>query len=320
MKRSLLLCTVLCMQSHLWSQANVHQQLHQIVQLELQGQFHEVIDNLPKLINSNSLDQGDLGQAWTVLGAAYQLSGDLMHAESAYERAIQICSQDQKYAGNYATALDNLADLYRDKEQLQIATATAKKALAIHEKLNDHAVTARSSLNLAALEIKDGHRKEAQAYLSQTLQEAKLDSKLDGDEDFHATVFSTQARLAELNGNMTAAIAGYQQAVEHWQHKYGEEHMLTGWGNLLLGNAYALSGRESIGLETMRKGLDILGRTLGQNNPKYLAGTITYSQVLDHAGDHAEAARLKNAAEQELARLSRSQCLNCRISAVAAFR
>jgi hypothetical protein len=68
----------------------------------------------------------------------------------------------------------------------------------------------------------------------------------------------------------------------------------------------------------MRKGLDILHQTVGVDDARYLAAEIAYSQVLDRSGAHAEAARLKKAAEESLAKLYRDECVDCRVS-VAAF-
>ncbi len=303
--------------SVLWSQENVHQQLYQTALLEQQGQFGKVIEIAPRLIGSNLLDQGEVGRAWTILGFAYQEQGDFMQAESAYEHAIQKLSGDPKYEADYATALDNFADFYRDSGNLKLATTTGKKALAIYEKLNLHDAVARSCVNMAGLDLNQNHRHEAQAYLARAVQEAKLDSHL--DDDFFASMSSAQAWFFTLSGDKRAAVSAYERAVELWRRQHGEENNLTGWGYLLLGNAYAHSGQEGIGLETMHKGLEILGRTLGTENPRYLAGEIAYSHLLEHTGAREEAARLKNTAEQALARLHQSQCLDCRIS-VATLR
>lgn len=311
----LLLCVVFgCTTS--WGQESVHQQLYRVAQLEQQGQYSKVVESIPPLIGSNLLDQGEVGRAWVMLGFAYEENRDFMQAESSYEHAIQIFSHDSKYEEDYATTLDNFADFYRDIGDLKLATTIEKKALAIYRKLNNHASAARACVNLAGISLRENHRRQAQDYLSQAMQEAKLGGKL--EDDFLASFSSMRGWLAELHGDKEVTVSEYQQALDLWRRKYGEEHMMTGWGYMLLGNAYARAGKESIGLEMMRKGLDILEHTLGNSSSKYLAGEIAYARALDHAGEHDEAHRLKKTAEQELARLSQNQCLNCRVS-VAAF-
>ena len=70
-------------------------------------------------------------------------------------------------------------------------------------------------------------------------------------------------------------------------------------------------------LEQMRKGLKILDQAVGSSDPKYLAAQISYSQVLDQSGEHDEAVRIKNSAQQALKRLSRDACADCTVSAFA---
>jgi hypothetical protein len=69
----------------------------------------------------------------------------------------------------------------------------------------------------------------------------------------------------------------------------------------------------------MGKGLSILQRTLGDRNSKYFAAQLAYSQVLDRAGSHAEAAQVNAAAQQAIKAFYRDQCIGCTIN-VAAFR
>jgi hypothetical protein len=69
----------------------------------------------------------------------------------------------------------------------------------------------------------------------------------------------------------------------------------------------------------MHEGLAILEHSLGRKNSKYLVSQVAYSQVLDKTGAHAEAARLRAAAEQTRKDLYGTLCAGCTIS-VASFR
>nr|WP_130424909.1 tetratricopeptide repeat protein [Edaphobacter modestus] len=156
---------------------------------------------------------------------------------------------------------------------------------------------------------------EGKEYLSRALQEAGLASGL--DQDFYATVWSAQGWLSLLNKDTTTAISAYAHAIELWRAANGEQHMLTGWGYMLLGKSYAQAGQNDKALEQMRKGLNILDQAVGSSDPKYLAAQISYSQVLDQSGEHDEAVRVKNSAQQALKRLSRDACADCTVSAFA---
>src|SRR5882762_1266499 len=152
--------------TNIFGQTNFTQQLSQLSALEQRGRFSEVIEPASRLIDSNTLSQGELGRAILLLGVAYQQSGDYMHAQSSYERAMHILSTNQTYAEDYVATLDNLARLYLEMGQTETAVSVEKKALSTCERLEDHGGTARSLATLAGLEINQNHRRRGEEYLS----------------------------------------------------------------------------------------------------------------------------------------------------------
>ena len=221
----------------------------------------------------------------------------------------------REYAANHAAALDNFARLYLDMGYPHIAVRMEGSVLRAYGGLGDHANVARSCVTLASLEINEDHRRKGKKYLERALRETKPASEL--DQDFFAQVSSTQGWLALLGGDTAAAISDYTYAFRLWTAAHGENHILTGWGYMLLGKAYAQAGQNAVALDEMQKGLRILEQSAGSNNAKYLAAEITYSQVLDQSGTHMESVRLKDAAEQALGQLNRGACTRCSISVVA---
>ena len=314
-RQTILTCTLLFCSSTLWSQSNVRQQLDRAEQLEQQSLFAKVIEEIPQLISSNRLDNGELGRALVLLGFAYQELGEFMQARRAYERALPLLLDHKAPSAEYAAALESLADLYQNMGNVTVAIGMDRKALALYERTQLHGAVARSCANLAGLELSEGHRKDGSKYLTRAVEEAK--SAKDLDEDFFAAVSSTQAWLARLDGDTAAEVTGYQRAVDLWAQKHGDEHMLTGWGYMLLGGAQLQDGRNSVALDDMRRGLGILSRTVGSASPKYIVGELAYSRALDGTGSHEEAARLKHEAEGALTDLNHKQCVNCSISVVA---
>ena len=298
--------------SALWGQQSTEQQLRQISVLEQRGRFNDVPAAISELIQSNTLGQDQLGRANLMLGIANEERGAVRLAQSEFQQAAQILSSNPAYRGDYAAALDNLARLYLDTGNPDVAVALEQKTLAIYTTLGNHGATARSYATLAGLELNQGHPRQGKEYLSLALKEAKLASDLDGD--FAANVSSTQAWLAQIDGDTAAAISGYERAVSLWTKQHGERHMLTGWGYVLLGRSYAQGGQNKLALETMHKGLAILNQTIGQKNPKYFAAEIVYAQALDRSGAHKKAAYLQELAEKGLADFNGSKCTNCDIS------
>lgn len=76
-------------------------------------------------------------------------------------------------------------------------------------------------------------------------------------------------------------------------------------------------GHMIVGLADVEHGLQILERTLGRQNPRYMVAEIAYASVLDQTDAHAEAGRLKAAAERQLQKFYRQQCGGCTITALA---
>lgn len=296
-------------------QVNSEQRLGRLTELERKGRYAEVTEPLAELIRSNALNERESGRAQLLLGIAYHQQGALAQAQSAYEKALHILSHIPEGAVDHASALDNFARLSLDTGHPDTALHIETDALKEYERLSDHADIARSCATLASLEISRGHRREGKKHLSRALQEAGLASGL--DQDFYAAVWSAQGWLALLNKDTTTAISAYAHAIELWCAAHGEQHMLTGWGYMLLGKSYAHAGQNDKALEQMRKGMNILDQTVGSSDLKYLAAQISYSQVLDQSGEHDEAARVKNSAQQALKRLSLDACTDCIVSAFA---
>jgi tetratricopeptide (TPR) repeat protein len=297
------------------SQLNAEQRLGQLTELEQKSRYAEVTEPLVELIRSNALNERLSGRAQLLLGIAYHQQGALAQAQSAYEKALHVLSHAPEGALDHASALDNFARLSLDTGHPDTALRMETDALKEYEGLSDHADIARSCATFASLEINRGHRREGKKYLSRALQEAGLASGL--DQDFYAAVWSARGWLALLNKDSTTAISAYAHAIELWRAAHGEEHMLTGWGYMLLGKSYAQASQNDKALEQMRKGLNILDQAVGSGDPKYLAAQISYSQVLDQSGEHDEAVRIKNSAQQALKRLSRDACADCTVSAFA---
>jgi tetratricopeptide (TPR) repeat protein len=312
-------CVVICAGMSLFGQEHalqdVDQRLNQLSALEQKGQYAEIVQPVSLLIESRALNEREAGRAQLILGIAYHQQDEWKLAQSAYEKALHILSGQQAYAADRAAVLDNFAQLYLEMGYPDIAMRMEDDVLRAYEALDDHANVARSCITFAGLELNEGHHRKGNEYLKRALREARMASGL--DEDFFAQVSSTEGWLALLGGDATAAISEYTHAVELWAAAHGENHMLTGWGYMLLGKSYAQAGRNAIALEEMRKGLRILEQSTGTNSVKYLAAEIAYAEVLDRSGAHTEAARLKDSAEQGLAKLNRDACSRCSISVVA---
>ena len=298
------------------AQANPWQHLKEAFVLERDGKPAQAIVALQALVTSESVDAVIVGKSFDILGLAYEDLGDLTHAQHAFEQAMAIFKAIPDHATDYAIAVDNLGGLYMAMGRVDTSLKLKLHALRLYENAGDHGGIAISCSDLTGLALLKGKPHDAEKYLAHAQQEELLASDLDADG--RAAISSRQGWLAKIEGRTAESVAAYQRALELWKSQHGEEHPFTGWGLMLLGDAIA-DAESASARDDMERGLAIIARTLGRNNPRYLAGQIAYSRVLDRTGAHTQATRLKADAERRLQDLYHDRCLGCTIS-VAAFR
>jgi tetratricopeptide (TPR) repeat protein len=301
----------------LFAQGNLHEQLRDALVLEQQGKFDSAIKMAKLVTDSNQLNGIELGRAYIILGVAYRAVGKFAAAQNSFEQSVRILERDPEHVSDYAAALNNYAGLYSDFGELHLAERMWLKALHLSQEIGDHTALTRSLRNLAGLSLAQKRVHEAKRYLNRASDEMKLARDL-VDDDL-VLLFETQAWVALAEGHPSAAVAGYQRALEVCTRSRGEQHWLTGWEHMLRGKAYAESGDTKTALADMREGLAILDHALGPKNPTYFLAQIAYSQVLERAGLREEAARLRATAEQARKDLYGSECVGCTIT-VAGFR
>lgn len=65
------------------------------------------------------------------------------------------------------------------------------------------------------------------------------------------------------------------------------------------------------------RGLAILKRTEGTKKIQYLPGELAYTEMLDHSGSIAEAARIRSSARQAIRSQGLLQCTACTVNVEA---
>lgn len=292
------------------------QRLAQAFALEKEGEPIPAITELRTLLGSGTLDAAATAKAWNIIGLAYQDEGDIPSSRHAYETALNILKDLPGNTRDFAMALDDLGVLFVASGQFEDADRITKKALTLYLKIEDHDGIARASSNLAAIAFEQKNSTKGSRYLDRAIKEAAMATGFDDDD--RAAIASLQGWQAQLNADYSRSIKSYRQALSLWK-LHGEGHPYVGWGYLLLGDAEAAAGKFTVALDDMKQGVAILNRALGPQNPRYLLGELAYSQVLDAAGSHSEAAQIKATAEPLLQAIYRKQCAECTVSA-ASFR
>jgi tetratricopeptide (TPR) repeat protein len=312
-----ILLAFLLLPAYLFTQENPHTLLKQAVALQRQGQFDAAITIGNRVIGSGELKGVELGRALIALGAAYKEEGRVTEAQSAFDQSLRILKSKRGAEGDYATALEIYASLYSELGQLQVAQAMWEKAVHLRRQIGDHAAVMASLTNLTGLALTEKRGREARRYWQAASNEWRLAPDLTTDD--RMIFYETEGWVELSSRHASAAVVSYQRALDLCRQTHGEQHWLTGWDEMLLGKAVAQTGDIGRALDEMRDGFSIIARSLGQDNPKYFGAQIVYAETLDRSGAHAEAARLREMAEQASKDFYANQHVGKTIS-VAAFR
>jgi tetratricopeptide (TPR) repeat protein len=315
--RFYLLILMSCLSIWLSAQSSPEVSLAPALALERAGQPQKARTVLERIIASRSPNDPVAGQALDILGLTYKDEGNFAASQRAFEESIRILENSPSHMREYGMALDNFGGLLFEMNQFEASDKTREKALSVYERAGDHAGIAIACSDLAGLALSHNSVRRAAKLLNRAQREAQL--AIDLDDDNRAAISSMQGWLAMVKGNAGTSVASYEWSLDLWKKQHGDEHPSTGWGYVLVGNAKAKGGKSSAALDDIEKGLEILARTTGPRDARYLKAELVYARLLDGKGSHTEAARIKTDAERDLHDLRRSQCMECTLS-VAAFR
>jgi tetratricopeptide (TPR) repeat protein len=299
------------------AQQPVGMQYGEAVRAFRQGDSVTVIGLLEPVVRSKDLKDAELGRVWLLLGASYRAIADYNAARRAYDNAMRLLEEDSKTRKEYAIALRESGGLYRELGDFASSERLEEESLQIAEQGHDHAAIGRACEGLAELSFDRKDLKQAEAFLSRAEDEARLTNEF--DEDDRAYLAQLRGWLALKTGNAQGAVDAYQQAIDLFTGRYGDNFVLTGWGYTLLGNAYDEQGSRDKAINAMRRGTSILERTAGTHDPRYAVAEIKYAKLLRETGQHSLAAQVKRQGEATLHDIQQTACAGCTMG-VAAFR
>ncbi|HEV2575652.1 MAG TPA: tetratricopeptide repeat protein [Acidobacteriaceae bacterium] len=288
--------------------------LDSLSQLSRHGQLPQLIQAANSLLAGGNLSSSDKGIALTYLAYGYQQSGDLHHAVASYEQALAVINRDGLHTAEYATALAALATLYAESGAIDTAKHVLLRSIHIFEQQGDHAAIAGLWNDLATIAADEHSSRDAHKYLAHALAESQLAGNITQDQ--LAAITSTQARIAQLDGDPTSAISDYQRSLALWKQSHGDQQPQTGWLYVLLGEAWLQSGNIAAAHDATLHGLQILQATSGDRTPRFFAAQLAYSKILDASGSHAEASTLRTSANSGLTDLTRASQNQISISAL----
>ena len=273
--------------------------LEYLSQLLHQNQLPQLIQAANSLLENGKLTPTQQGLALTYRGHAYQRSGDPQNATESYEKALAVLERDGPHPAEYATALGALATLYADMGQMDTAKHVLLRSSDLLEKDGGHhdqiAVIWGDLATIAA----DKHSsREAHKCMQHALIELQSATNVSPDEK--SVLATSEARIAEIDGQPVTAITDYRRALDLWKQVHGDQHPDTAWLYVLLGGAYLEAGDITSARQNMSQGINLLGAISGPQSLRYLNAELTYAKVLDAAGSHDEASKLRKQAQTAL--------------------
>ena len=266
--------------------------------LSQRGQLLQVIQTANSLLASNKLSPSDQGMAFIYLGYAYQQRGEFTQATASYEKALAVVNSDGQHQSDYAATLSTLATVYAQIGQADTAKHILLRAIHLFENDGDHAGAAMIWNDLANIAAERNSHREAHKDMERSIAESQLAHDMSLGE--FAALATTQARIAELDGDPHTAISNYQHALDLWKQTNRDQQQRTAWLNVLLGGAYLQAGDIPNAREATTRGLSMLEASSGRDTPRYHLAELTYSKILDASGAHDQASTLRKQAQSSL--------------------
>ena len=282
--------------------------------LNQEGRFAEAIQTIGSLFvpgppNGDAL----IGIAWNIRGVALQNLGDWQAARRSYETAVTILRTKADQIEQYASALDNLGSLKADMGQLEESRSLRIRARQLYRSIDNHAGTARASLNLALVARGLRDRKHARQFLADAFREESLVPNPGADD--LAALNSARALECAQDGQLNAALNEINQAIGLWTQHHGPRYYLLATGLSLRGQINSALHKREDAEGDMRLSLEILRMNNDMDSNIYFIVEREYASVLRDSGERDEANRLESEAKEGLQGLSQRQCNGCSISA-----
>ena len=208
-----------------------------------------------------------VASSYNTLGALVYAQGDLERAERFFTKSRDVyLALAGESDPRLATAIYNLAGVHTEKGRYDQAESLYRQALAIREQVLGAAdpLLAEVWNDLGFLKIQQKKYSEAETWLEKA---AHLWEASQGAEAFAAVALTNLALLRRLQGRFDQSESLYQRALAAEEAKFGAEHPEIATTLLGLSALYRARGNSGKAVETDRRALALLEKTLGDKDP-----------------------------------------------------
>ena len=233
----------------------------------------------------------ETSQAYTILGRAYDGTGDYDNAQRAFEQQLQAAQQvgDQSQAGYAEEGLGTVAE---HRQQYPVALKHFEEKYRISSALNNRLSVGFAALYRGSVLSELGRFPEAHAALTEALAIAESG----GSKELQALVHVASARLSLIERKLPESISESQQAITLSQSTFKSAYVRA---STVLGLAEAISNQAAAGRKHCEEAL-ARARTLRDPLPLSNA-LLSLAEVALSGGDAPGALALANEANQRFA-------------------
>jgi tetratricopeptide (TPR) repeat protein len=292
---------------------------------------HQPYLELLHRVQAEGTSPAKLGYVWALVASSYQRSGETDAAIRAYSQALPLLAKTAESRVNYATALDNLGEVYLEVGDVKDAERVREKAFAIRSELGNPVDLARSHEHLAEILLAQHRFKPAQehaqaaatmlttssepAYL-QVMPNPGAQIPLKPGNTLVAAYITLTYAQCEQN-DTAGCMRSAQMADQVVTRDFAPVSLERAHADLALafadwknGNVGSADGRFQAGLEMMKK-------VLGETHPVVITSMIEYRDFLKGSHQDTRANVLTRSIESAQAFHFKETCAMCVVSVAA---
>jgi tetratricopeptide (TPR) repeat protein len=263
------------------------------------GQYDKAEQLLEQALQLASFSDAEKRIALNSLGSAYRAQGKQFQAEAILRRVIEDSTDDRQGDQVLATSLHNLAMVYIDRGDYDIAEDLLRKSIGLVESLSDYP-TAKLGVAIASMGIVHEMREDfAAARLAYERALDILTNTAGPDSSEYVDVLRHLSSLSQDEGKLEAAEDLASTALAKSRSLYGENHPDVADGLYRIGNVMEAKGDVNEAEQAYRNAVRIARIFPTRFKVVYIKAL---SDVLNQQERYAEARELESelaAAERE---------------------
>jgi tetratricopeptide (TPR) repeat protein len=262
------------------------------------------------------LSDEKVGYLYAVLAQFYQDVGDEAPARQAFEHSLRLLEPLPYARENYAAALDNFGSLNLEFGHISEAESLRNRALAIRQQIGDPIEIAKSQHHLSEVALAQHHFKEAEEASSAAFdtlwQAGEKNGHPNRSTELSALVTMTYAEC--MLSRPADALRHAQQAMKMTEASQPDS-LERAHVSLALGFALWKTGDDAAGEASIREGLRIMRRQLGEKSPILLAAMYEYRLYLKSTHRDADVKTVDLEIASIRQNIPLAPCTTCTVSA-----